>query len=75
MVPSHRQELFYLPILHFWKTMFLLKIAIQGVSLWVFQVCMCYNFNWFMVSIFLFLPQSPSYGNFNTFKNSLFILV
>jgi hypothetical protein len=39
------------------KKTFLFKITIQGVSLWHFHVCMYYNPNWFIPSIFL--PFSP----------------
>jgi hypothetical protein len=52
-----------------------IKIATQRVSLWHFVVYMYYNPNWFMSSIFLFLPYSPSYDGFNKFKNSILILV
>jgi hypothetical protein len=36
----------------------LLKIAIQGVSLWHFHVCMYYNPYWFIISVFLFYDFS-----------------
>jgi hypothetical protein len=73
------QELFCLPILHFCDKKchsYLLTIAIQVVSLWHFHVRIHYNLNWFIPSIFFsFLPKSPSYGDFNRFKNSIFILI
>jgi hypothetical protein len=50
-VSTPRQDLFYLPVLHFCKRKkltFLFKI----VSLWHFHECMYYNPNWF-ISIFL----------------------
>jgi hypothetical protein len=37
----------------------LFKIAMQGVSLWHFHVCMYYNLNWFISSIFLLSPLVP----------------
>jgi hypothetical protein len=57
--PSHwyqspRQDLFCPLVFQFCKrkkVTFLFKIAIQGVSLW--HLCMCYNPNWFICSIFL----------------------
>jgi hypothetical protein len=55
LVPTPRQELFCLPVLCFCKKWHfcLFKIAIQGVSLWHFHVCMYYNLNWLSPSIFL----------------------
>jgi hypothetical protein len=75
-----RWNLFSLPVLRFCKKrkrrhFYLFKVALEGISLWHFHVYMYFNPNWFMLSIFLFLPKSPSYGDFNRLKNSLFILV
>jgi hypothetical protein len=35
------------------------KIAIQGVLLWHIHVCMYYNLNWFILSIFLLSTLVP----------------
>jgi hypothetical protein len=40
-----------------------------------FHVYMYYNLNWFISSDFLLSTLFPSYGDFNSFKNSIFILV
>jgi hypothetical protein len=80
------QDLFCPPVLRFcrrekikWKTwnfsLFKIKVATQGVSLWQFHVHMYYNPNWFISSNFLILPNSRSYGSFNQIKISIFILI
>jgi hypothetical protein len=59
--PSHwyqspRQDLFCPPVLCFVKEknfFGLFRIATQGVSLWHLCMCMYYNLNWFISSIFL----------------------
>jgi hypothetical protein len=56
-------------------TFCLFKIALQGAWLWHFCVYMFYSPNWFISSIFLLSTLSPSYGDFNRFKNSIFILL
>jgi hypothetical protein len=56
LVPTARQELYYLLVLHFWKKHFYLsKIAIQGVLLWQFMhVCII---TWIgLFPLFFFLP-------------------
>jgi hypothetical protein len=69
LVPNPRQDLFYFLILHFWKKTCLYKIAMQGVLLWHFHVCMYYYLNWFIPSIFLLSSLvSPSYGDFKRLK-------
>jgi hypothetical protein len=52
------KDLLYLPILHFWKMHFCsFKIALQGVSLWHFHVCMYVCIiTWIVWFSFFFLP-------------------
>jgi hypothetical protein len=59
----------------FWRKTFLFKVAVQWVSLWHFRVYVYYNPNWFIPSIFLLSTLVPSYGDFDRFKKSVFILV
>jgi hypothetical protein len=59
LVPTPRQDLFYLSILHFLKKGIFLKILIQGVSLWHFHVYMYYNPTWFIFSVFLLSTLVP----------------
>jgi hypothetical protein len=44
-----------------------IKIVIQGVSLWHFNVCMYYTLNWYISSIFLFSTLFLSYVDFSRF--------
>jgi hypothetical protein len=54
LVTNLRQDLFYLPVLCFWKKNFcLFKIVVESVSLWHIHVYMYYNTSWFILSIFL----------------------
>jgi hypothetical protein len=68
----------------------LFKIVMQGVSLWHFSYIYIYiymkiykhiylfmhcNLNWFIPSIFMLSTLVPFYGDFNRFKNPIFILV
>jgi hypothetical protein len=74
-----RQDLFYPLVFQFCKRkktwhFCLLKIAIQGVSLWHFHVYMYYNLNG-SFPLFSSFYISPLSGEFNRFKNSIFILV
>jgi hypothetical protein len=60
LVPTPRQDPFYLPFSVFEKRYFcLVNIAVQGVSLWHFQVSMYYNPNCFISSIFLLFTLVP----------------
>jgi hypothetical protein len=82
-----RQDLFCTPVLWFCRKkkkkwhfcLFEIKVATQGASLWYFHVYMYYNPNWFIylfpILFFFILPLSLSYGGFNQFKISIFILV
>jgi hypothetical protein len=58
--PSHwyqspKQDLFYLPALHFC----LFKIALQGIFLWHFHAYIYYNLNSSMPSIFILSTSVP----------------
>jgi hypothetical protein len=63
--PIPRQELFYLPLLHFWKKDILFKIAMQGISLWHFHVCMYYNP----------IGSSPPFFSFYLSRRSLLMVI
>jgi hypothetical protein len=70
-VPIPKQRLFTFLFSVFEKGHFCLhKIAIQGISLWHFHVYGISSSPLF----FSFLSSSPSYGDFNRFKNSIFNL-
>jgi hypothetical protein len=85
LIPTPRQNLFYLPFLCFWKKghFCFFKITIQGVSYIYIYMCVCvcvcvcvYKITWIVSSpLFFSLPQSPSYCDFNRFKNSIFTLM
>jgi hypothetical protein len=78
--PCPRQDLFYPPVLWFCKRkkkkrhFCLFKIA-QGVSLWHVHVCMHYNPNWFISSVFLLSTLVHFLCWFQQVKNSIFIFV
>jgi hypothetical protein len=52
----------------------LFKIATQWVSLWHFHIYMYYSPSLVISSIFLLSTLVLTYGGFNSFKNSIFIL-
>jgi hypothetical protein len=53
----------------------LYNTAIQAVSLWHFHLYMYWILNLFIPFSFLFSTLVPFYGDYNRFKNSVFVLV